>query len=268
MATLAPGRLVVAPDGRFFLGAALAMWLVLALGFGTQFATGRSSFGAPAIVHVHAAVFVGWTALYVVQVASAAVLSRRWHRRLGWLSLGLVPLMVVLGIAVTLLAVRRGTVPFFFTPGYFVVMNLVSVLVFAGLTGAALVVRRRRTQWHRRLMTCGMAVLTGPGWARFAPVPLLIPHAGLGVMALVLVFPLAGAIRDRRATGRVHPAWWVGIGTILAAQLVMEVLPRTAAGHAFYAAVTARSPGAALEPDTYPAPPPRVPAPPPGALAS
>ena len=51
-------RWAVTADARFFLISAIAMWLVLAIGFGSSFVLGRSSFGAPALVHLHALIFV------------------------------------------------------------------------------------------------------------------------------------------------------------------------------------------------------------------
>ena len=53
------------------------------------------------------------------------------------------------GIAVTVIMARNGTVPFFFQPLQFLVFDPVAVLTFAGLTAAA-VALRRRTEWHRR----------------------------------------------------------------------------------------------------------------------
>ncbi|RDE05032.1 hypothetical protein DVW87_14485 [Sphingomonas aracearum] len=236
------------------------MAAVLAIGFGLNFALGRSSFGAPASVHLHALLFVGWTGLYVLQTGLAATGSLALHRRLGWLAVGWLPAMVLAGTYVTVMSVRREAVPFFSTPGYFLIMNPLGVLTFAGLSGAAMVLRRR-TQWHRRLMLCGMAVLTGPGWGRFAPVPLLIPHAGLGVIALVLLFPLAGMLWDLRSRGRVHPAWWWGIGTILAMQVLIEIVPATPLGGAIYRAAAAGSPAAGHDRLAYPPFPPGFPIP-------
>jgi hypothetical protein len=49
-----------------------AMALVLVAGFVLQLAMGRSSFGAPPVVHLHALVFMGWVAIVVAQAWLAA----------------------------------------------------------------------------------------------------------------------------------------------------------------------------------------------------
>ena len=142
MATLANARPIIARDAGFFLTSAILMALVLVLGFSFQFAMGRSTFSAPGLVHAHALLFFGWTAFYVLQTALAATWSISTHRRLGRLAAIWVPLMVIMGIAVTVTMVRRGATPFFFEPLYFLAMNPLTILTFAGLTASAVVLRR------------------------------------------------------------------------------------------------------------------------------
>jgi len=262
MATIAnPRPATTSSDVRFFFISAIVMALVLVAGFSIQLAFGRSSFAAPLYIHVHAFLFFGWTVLYVVQSwlagteASVAV-----HRKLGWLALGWMPAMVFMGCYITIAMVRRGSVPFFFMPAYFLIMDVVGVLSFAGLATAAIVMRRR-TQWHRRLMFCAMTMLLGPGFGRILPMPFLIPWAGEAVFVPMILFPLAGIIRDLRRSGRVHPAWWWGAGAIIATQTAVSILPHTPAGPAVYALVTSGSPGGAVAPLAYPPFPGAPPAP-------
>lgn len=255
MATLIAPSPTIKSDDRFFLISSIVMAIVIVAGFSTQFAMGRSTFGAPLIVHIHAVAFMGWVALYVTQTAFAATGSMALHRRLGWIGAGWMAAMVPLGIAVTVLMARRGQTPFFFQPAYFLIMNPLSVLCFAGLTTAA-IVKRRETGWHRRLHFCGMSVLLGPAFGRLLPMPFLPPYAGDVVFASLMLFPIAGVVADLRRSGRVHPAWWWGIGTLLATHLAITVLTFSPIGPAIYAAVTAGSPGAALSPLEFPPPPP------------
>jgi hypothetical protein len=255
MATLAGVRPGLDRDARFFFISAVVMTLVLVAGFSVHLALGRSSFDAPLALHVHALLFFGWTAYYLAQNTLVATGLVATHRRLGWLAAAWVPAMVIMGTYVTVELVQRGSVPFFFEPLYFLVMNPLTIVTFAGLTAAA-VVLRRRTQWHRRLMLCGMALLTGPGFGRLLPLPFLIPYAGWAVFAAVMLFPLAGVIRDLRRGGTVHPAWGWGMGAIIAMQLAIEVGSSSALGVALYDRVTAGTAGAAIDPQAYPPMPP------------
>ncbi len=259
MATLAPDRTAGSGDDRYFVAAALAMAAIVFGGFSLQFAMGRSSFGAPLIVHLHALAFMGWIVIYVAQTTLAASGNRPMHRLLGWLATAWVVPMIVLGITVTVLMVRRGQAPFFFQPAQFLVLNPVNVLTFAGLTWAA-VAMRRRTGWHRRLHYCGTATLLAPAFGRLLPMPLLSPWAFEWAAACVLLAPLVGILADRRRTGRVHPAWLWGTSAILLSIVSVEALTYGPAGASLYQIVTQGTPGAAVDPYGFPPPPhgPRI----------
>lgn len=260
MATKAPmidpaaTRASMTADHRFFLTMAYVIAAIIVAGFSLQVATGRSTFAAPLLVHVHALIFFGWTTLYVVQNALVASGNVRLHRRLGWIGAGWAAAVVVVGIYTTATMVRRGASPFFFEPVFFLFMNALSVLAFGGLAAAAIVLRRR-TEWHRRLMFCGMAVLTGPAFGRLLPMPLLIPFAAWGVFVGVMLLPAIGIIGDLRRRGSVHPAWWWGIGVMSLTQIAMGVIAFSPAGLAVYDAVTTGAPGAAVAPLEFPQPP-------------
>lgn len=255
MASLAasPAPMLV-DDDRFFRRGAIAMVLVIVAGFSTQLAMGRSSFASPPLVHAHALVFMGWTAIFLAQSLSATSGNIAFHRRLGWLAAVWIIPMIILGCMVTLAIVRRGQVPFFFQPLQFLVFDPVSVFTFAGLTVAA-VVLRRHTGWHRRLHFCAMAILLGPGFGRLLPMPLLAPWAYEATFAASLLFPIVGIVADLRRSGRVHPAWLWGIGVMVAATVTVEIVSKSRAGDALYAAVTRDYAGANVPPRDFPPPP-------------
>ncbi|WP_313535581.1 hypothetical protein [Sphingomonas sp.] len=228
-------------DARFFVVMAFVMGAIDVAGFSLNLAAGRSSFAVPPIFHVHAFVFFGWIALYITQNLLVDGGSVVLHRRLGWVALLWVPLMVALGTLMTVLSVQHGA-PFFFDVRQFLISNPLQLLLFAGLVGAALVLRRQ-THWHRRLMFCGMAILTGPGLGRLLPMPLLMPYAWWATVIAVLVLPTIGAIADQRRLGRVHPAWLWGIGMTLAVQLTADAIAFSPLGTAFTRSITAGTAG-------------------------
>lgn len=255
MATLAlDSRGSTSRDDRFFLYSAIAMVVVIVAGFSLQLGAGRSSFDAPLLLHAHAVVFMGWVVIYLLQATFATTGNLRFHRPLGWLAAVWIIPMLVLGFMVTIAMARRGEVPFFFKPLHFLIFDPVSLITFAGLTVAAIALRRR-TDWHRRLHFCAMAVLLGPGFGRLLPLPLLQPWAYEATFAAVMIFPVAGVIADLLRSGRVHPAWGWGIGAIFASLVVTQTLTYSPVGTAIYKAVTDGSPGAAVAPLEF-APPP------------
>lgn len=255
MATLARERLAPATgDEAFFLRAAIVMAAIIVAGFSFQLAMGRSTFASPVRVHAHALLFMGWVAIYVTQNVLVATGRVDLHRKLGWLAAAWAAAMVVSAFFVTVMMVRHGTVPFFFRPLHFLVFDPVTVATFAGLTAAAIVMRRS-TEWHRRLHFCGMTMLLAPAFGRLLPLPLLQPWAWEATFAVTLLFPVIGAWADRRRDGRAHPAWAWGVAAILAAFVVTQAVTYGPAGTALYEAATEGSRGADVPPLAFPPPP-------------
>lgn len=258
MATLAQAPLLRSVgDERFFLRSAIIMAAIIVAGFSFQLAMGRSTFASPVRVHAHAILFMGWVAIYLAQNILVANGRIGLHRRLGWLAAVWMVPMVVSGFFVTAIMVRNGTTPFFFQPLQFLIFDPVTVTGFAGLTIAAILLRRR-TEWHRRLHFCGMALLIAPAFGRLLPMPLLQPWAWEATFAACLLFPIAGAWSDVRRRGVVHPAWHWGIAAMIAVFVLTQAITYSPVGTAIYAAVTEGSPGAAIAPLEF-APPPAGP---------
>jgi hypothetical protein len=258
MATIAENsRVAASTDDRFFVRCAVIMAALIIAGFSIQYMMGRSTFASPPLVHAHAFIFMGWVAIYLTQNLLIGSGRLDVHRKLGWIAVGWIFPMVLLGFLVTLAMVRRGQVPFFFRPLQFFIFDPVLILTFAGLTAAA-VVNRHRTEWHRRLHFCGMSLLLGPAFGRLLPMPLLQPWAYETVFAATLIFPLIGIVADIRRSSREHPAWRWGIGAMLASFVLTEALTYSPVGTALYRMVTAGSPGAAVAPLEF-APPPMGP---------
>ncbi|WP_421932722.1 hypothetical protein [Phenylobacterium sp.] len=261
MATVAYGS--PAPAGRdegFFLRGAGVMALLIVAGFSVQLAMGRSTFSSPPLVHAHAIVFMGWVTIYLLQNVFAATGRMTLHRRLGWVAAAWIIPMLVLGFAVTIAIVRRGGVPFFFRPLQFLVFDPVTLLTFAGLTTAAILMRRQ-TDWHRRLHFCAMSILLGPGFGRLLPMPLLAPWAWEAILAVCLIFPLVGMWADKRRSGRVHPAWLWGVAAMIGCLLVTEAITYSPVGETIYRSVVAGTPGEAVAPLAFAPPPGPPPAP-------
>lgn len=75
-----------ADDRRFIRNLATAMAGILVSGFVVQLAMGRSSFSAPAIVHAHAVLFMGWVGIVLTQVWLAGTGNIALHRQFGKLA--------------------------------------------------------------------------------------------------------------------------------------------------------------------------------------
>lgn len=244
MATLpAPQTAGHRGNTRYFTIMAFLMAFVIVAGFSLNLAMGRSSFDAPLAYHVHAVIFMGWIGLYLAQHITASTHNWRLHASLGKLAYIWIPAMVLAGCMIMIVVARRTGGPFFFDVNEFLVSNLALVICFGGLAIWALR-RQRYIGWHRRLMLCSMAILTGPGLGRLLPLPLLIPNAWTTTIALTFVFPAIGMIADKRKLGLVHPAYWWGTGIYAATFVMAMLLANSPLGYAFTDWVIAGSAGA------------------------
>lgn len=246
MATLhagLPPRTAEQAERRFFMFLSLAMAATIVAGFSLNLAMGRSSFAVPFAYHAHAVVFMGWLALFVAQAVTIATGRRALHIRLGRIAYLWIPLMVALGIVIMVTVARRNGGPFVFAVNEFLVSNVALLLCFGGLALWSLR-RQRHNGWHRRLMLCAMAILTGPGIGRLLPLPLLIPNAWTITFAVTLIFPAIAMAADLRRRGRVHPAYWWGSGIYVGAFIASMLLAFSPWGYAMTEAVIAGTPGA------------------------
>lgn len=250
----APTQHRTAGDGRFFLIASAAMVALIVAGFLTLYLRGISTFAAPWPVHVHAVAFMAWVGFFMLQVTLATTGRIDLHKRLGWIGAALMPVLLILGALILFRMMRNAAVPPFWTYAYFMVMNLMALVAFAALTIAAIRMRKE-TQWHRRLMFCGMAALVITPFNRLTPDAVLAESMSLIPAIALLGFPLAGMAADWLRERRVHPAWWWGLCALILSGVTTETLGRAPIAGEMAALITAGTPGAEVDPFVQRLPP-------------
>jgi hypothetical protein len=243
VATAAAPRTAPAQGTRFFLIMAAVMSLVIVAGFTFHLIAGRSSFDAPLTVHMHGVIFMAWIGLFFGQHVTIASGNIALHRQLGKLAYLFIPAMVIAGTAVMVHSAQSRGGPFFFAVNEFVISNGLGLYCFGGLALWALRVRRHQG-WHRRLMLVAMSILTGPGIGRLVPMTLLIPYAWPIGIALTWIFPIIGMVADWRRDGRVHPAYWWGMGIYVGVFAGSMLLAWSPLGISFTEWLVAGTPGA------------------------
>jgi len=229
------------PADRFFYAAmSVVAAAVIVAGFASTYGPKVLS-GSPAVpivIHLHAALFACWLALFVAQtllVMRGHVLA---HMRLGRAGMVLAGLMLATGVAAAVHAGRAGHrgIPGveFPTSDGFLLLNVASVSVFAVLAAAGWW-WRRRPQAHKRLMLAAtVAGLMPPGISRL---PGVAGHDGV-IAGLAVAFLLVGPVYDLVTRRRVHAAY---TGLLLAVLIVPPVvlqLSRTGAWRAVAAWMT------------------------------
>lgn len=213
----------LAADRLFFFIMALAIVTTIVAGFTLQFAAGRSHLDSPWWVHLHGLTFMGWLGIYVTQnwLIWRGDLVR--HMRIGKVAAGYVGWMVIVGLSVNTLAAIHHRIPPFFEVNVFLVMDWLTVLIFAGLTWAA-VRLRGASEWHKRLMLCGAIQVMTPGIGRLLPLPLMGGWMLWGIWAVMLVFMGVAMTYDAVTRNRIHPAYFWGFGVITIGVAVMRPL--------------------------------------------
>ncbi len=236
-ATAAPAPAVIRPtpgghDRRFFMGMAMLVALIVFAGFAPTFFLRGFYRTDPlaSVFQIHGAVFTAWIVLYVVQTTLVSARRIDIHRRLGVLGGALALLMLVVGYTAAIAAARRG----FSTPGLppplvFLAVPVFDLIVFAGLVGTGLYLRRKPAA-HKRLMFLSTVALITAAIARLPYVLPLGPPAFFGLTDL-LVF--AAMAYDKWTRGRIHPALLWGGLLLIASQPLRLAIGGTDAWLAF-----------------------------------
>lgn len=201
-------------ERAFFFHMALAVLVTVLAGFGSFFAIGASSIHSPWWVHLHGLSMVTWVGLFVTQNWLVYRGNVTAHRTLGPLAAAWSVWIFCLGIVVTVLDVRTGRVPPFFTPNYFLVMDWLNMIAFAALAWSAIRLRAK-SDWHKRLMLGAMIQLIAVAWGRMTFPYIFDQRANWLVMAILLGYFAVGMVFDRRTRGSVHPAYFWGAGVLV-----------------------------------------------------
>jgi hypothetical protein len=215
-------------DRLFYIAVCVIAWTASVGGFLPGFIdfVNREVPYPPLIMHIHAALFMGWLVFLSVQI----VLIERggltgWHRRLGrvgavWaVAMVVVTLLMCPGNAIRHLSAGTAR-PLFEFP-----LNLADMIVFSGLIASAIALRERPAA-HRRLIVLASLLLLDGGCARLLN-PLVGQHwlpGALGVFQRnflwVDLLVLACLFYDRVTRGRIHPVHAKALPPIILLQIL------------------------------------------------
>jgi uncharacterized membrane protein len=156
-------------------------------------------------LQIHGAVMSGWILLFLVQSLLIATHRVRLHRRLGFFGAGLAALVVMLGVAATLMAAARevrGQTDFVPLQLSILALELTQMLLFGWFVAVAVVRRQQRDVHKRYMLLATLCMLPNPE-VRMLP----FIHNNLMILLLwsVVVFGAVGL--DAWRAGRLHPAF-------------------------------------------------------------
>ncbi|HUQ52173.1 MAG TPA: hypothetical protein VM692_08115 [Gammaproteobacteria bacterium] len=201
--TRAPRRLYVALAVLAALIAAVGFWPTY---FGPLLAGAADK---TSIIHFHAAVYVGWLAIFITQAALAATGRVATHIKLGRFAIGYGVLVIVVGLVTAFarfaVRVRAGEAA---AAQAQLLGPLIDMLVFAPLFGAA-IHYRRAPELHKRLMIVATTSLLIAAVARM---PILGNPPDRLLLHLIWTAPILLAIaHDFWRQRKVHPIYVLGL---------------------------------------------------------
>jgi len=188
---------------------------VVLFGFVGNILRGASSFAVPWFYHAHAIPLFTWILLIVVQSWLAKEGNFSLHRQLGRLGAGVGLVIFLFGLVFPMISgayhVANGMPA---VPAYaaFLILNIfnfiqIGVWLFIGFFW------RKRTDWHRRAMHIVTLLIVLVAWNRVIEIIGIEGqlHIILTQLALIAHF-IIYMIGDKVIRGRVHPAYYCGLG--------------------------------------------------------
>lgn len=203
---------------RFFGIAAVVMSAFIAVGFARTYYLRFLSPLPPlaSYLQLHGAVFTAWLVVFVAQTRLVANHRVQLHRRLGFLSVALAALVVIVGlvtIAVTVAA--KPLRPNGLTGVQFAIVPLVTIMLFAAFVALG-IMYRKRADWHKRFMVLAMIAVLGPAITRFLSLFSARQYSMIFQILIPALFVAWAMLADWRSRGRVHLIYVIGGGIVVA----------------------------------------------------
>jgi hypothetical protein len=166
------------------------------------------TFSRPPVVHIHGAIFFGWTGLLLLQALLASTGKLRLHRKIGSGAAWLVAPMVILGAIVS---ARDAINDFNAGEGEerlsFFYGELADLAMFGLLSGAAMLLRDK-PDFHKRLVIMGSLGLLGAAVGRIDEL------SGWG-FTIFLAMISSVALYDLASRRAMHVATGIGAAVLL-----------------------------------------------------
>lgn len=214
---------------------------VVLVGFVGNIFRGASSFAVPWFYHAHAAPLMAWIVLIVVQSWLAQKGNFPLHKQLGWMGAAIGVVIFAFGLVFPVISgsynVANGAPA---VPAYaaFLILNIfnflqIGVWLFIGFYW------RKRTDWHRRAMHIVTLLIVLVAWNRVFEIIGFegATHIVLTQLALIAHFILY-MIGDKIIRGRVHPAYYWGLGAFCLEYLTFLTVGDTLLGDAMLRAIS------------------------------
>jgi len=196
-------------EHRYYVISAISIVIVVLAGFSIDIPLLSHLGSLSVLVRAHGLIMLTWVALFFTQALLVARHRVHLHMRLGIFGAVLAIVVVVADAATLITACRLGGnhLPPGASAPLFLAFGLFNLFTFAVLVGAALALRERRSDWHKRLMLLAALLLLDAALARFIGVytPWTVDSSTVRNL-LVLACVAVDTFRHRH----LHPAFVIG----------------------------------------------------------
>jgi hypothetical protein len=196
-------------EHRYYVIAAIGIIVVVLAGFSIDVPLLSHPSSVSVLVRIHGLIMLAWIGLFLIQTLLVARQRVDLHKRLGIFGAVLALVVVVADTATLITACRLGGkhLPPGASAPLFLAFGLFNLSTFTVLVGGALLLRERRSDWHKRLMLLAAILLLDAALSRFIGVYTSWTVDSSTVRNLiVLACVVVDAVRNRR----LHPAFAVG----------------------------------------------------------
>lgn len=217
-------------DRRLYMAVAILFSVIVLIGFGRTYYLKVVFDPTPLpslLVHLHGLLMSAWVVLFMIQVRLIAAREVRIHQRLGWATVGVAVLILVVGLATAVRAAKYGSrsTPPGIAPQAFMVVPLFDLLMFVVLLGGAIYYRRKAAE-HKRLMLLTAINFLPPAIARIpiAPLQALGPFWFFGLPTVLALYCVG---LDARRHGSLNRIFLAGTILLIASYVVRLALMNT-----------------------------------------
>jgi len=197
---------------RFYLLITATLVAFVVLGFARTYYSRILTDPPPltTLLHLHAAVFTIWMALFLTQAGLVAAHRVDLHRKLGIASAVFAGLVFVVGVlSVFQTAISNHVSPSGLAPAQFSIVGFTSIGLFGAFIALG-IIYRRRPGLHRRFMILGFIASISPATARVLRLLGIEAYRDSLIPLCAAAFIVACVVYDWRKYRVVHPAYVVG----------------------------------------------------------
>jgi hypothetical protein len=177
----------------------------------------------PAAYHVHAVLMGAWLLLVLAQTSLVATGRRQQHRKLGLVAVVLAPALVLamVGIVQALWSTIAAMPPSVMPPASVARVKVILsdvlleqiriAIVFPILIAWALLVRKRDSETHKRLMILSTLIPLPAAFDRIEWLPSTMPDSPTSIYVYTVLWLAPVLLYDVLRRGRIHRAYVIGL---------------------------------------------------------